>query len=614
MGSSASGQYQLSVLLKLSDQLSSGLSSKTLPTLRKFRTEIKSTLTDYGKLSRALGKPISTSSVDKLVGKYRAAVKEMRALSQEQTKLGSRLPGGTPGEPQPYRSRSGRRAAHGGFLAGVERADQFLQGTRQIANGWRDRADSLRPYIDETLRLVRAQEKFKAINLSPAENEKAFGVVRKQVEQMKGISLTDATETITDLHTALGSLDHAIEAMPIASKYRFAFSTIFGDKFSNEQIEEQLRGGMKFLELTGKVAKGRGEMERYFNVMAQMGAATGGRVNPSEMLLMAKRAGPSLQGLSVEGLRHLSAPIQELGGEGAGTALMSQYQALVGGVMKKSAKEEFQRLGLVDTSKIETGKHSDIIKKVLPGWNKLTPLMQEDPLRAADQLLGAFAAKGIIQRDTLNKIMKGEQYSDEQANKIREELTILFQKSTAQRLMSILTTQRNQVVKESGLSTNAKDIEGLYKQADEGPLGAIQRYEKGMENFRATMGQAILPLMSQFADYATPIASFFSQHETLTKWTAYGLLAGKALGGLVETASIFGRTGRGVYKTFDYMARGADDAASALSRAERNALGLGSSVKGMGALKFGAGLGLITIWSWKRSESSRKKQQRALWI
>jgi hypothetical protein len=89
--SNESGQYQLSVLLKLSDRLSGGLSSKTIPTLRKFKTESKSALDQYTKLQRALGKSLPTSGVDKYIGKMKAATKETRAFSTEQGKLGKRL-------------------------------------------------------------------------------------------------------------------------------------------------------------------------------------------------------------------------------------------------------------------------------------------------------------------------------------------------------------------------------------------------------------------------------------------------------------------------------------------------------------------------------------------
>src|SRR6185503_16298458 len=144
--------------------------------------------------------------------------------------------------------------------------------------------------------------------------------------------------------------------------------------FSAEELESQIQNAMKYLEVTGSVAKGRVDMEHRFNVIAQMMAATGGRVRPSELLTMARRGGPALQGLSVEGLRNLSAAVQELGGSGTGTSLMSLYQAIIAGVMKQSAATEFQRLGLLDPKKIEFGR-AQRIKRLMPGANKLGALL-----------------------------------------------------------------------------------------------------------------------------------------------------------------------------------------------------------------------------------------------
>jgi hypothetical protein len=612
MANPSGGNYQLSVLLKLQDSLSKGLTGKTLPTLKKFEAGSKSALKIYEQLRRGLAKPLPVTGLENLSKKYRSLTTDARAFAREQGKMGARmsrpantsgldaqtqklrayrrelraiaktsesartsmrapLPRGvrsptTPVDPDtdsPGQPRRRRPASYYGMGERLRDAGEFVENVRQVKNVWRDRFDSLHVYTDETLRLVRAQEKFKAIGLSDKDNAEAFAAVNKQVQDMKGISLTDATESITDLHTALGDLHHAIESLPLASKYRYAFTTLFGDKFSSEEIEDQLRSGFKFLEVTGKVARGREEMERSFNVMAQMQSATGGRVTPADMLLAARRAKGSMQGLTTEGMRNLSAPIQELGPEQTGTALMSMYQALVGGVMKQSAAAEFQRLGLIDTSKIEFGRAQQI-KKLMPGANKLGPVMQEDPLKAADMLMDAMKRKGI---DTSN------------ANKVREELTVLFGNRNAQGLMGILTTQRGQVVKEAGLAAGAKDVGALYKQSSEGPLGKFKEYEAAMVNLRTEMGQGLLPLMTQFAQVTTPIARFFGDHPTVAKYAMALLLAGKAGSGLLESFTILSRGGKGIFTFLQRAGTTAEEAAAGMGNAERRALGLGGALK-----------------------------------
>jgi hypothetical protein len=600
-----SGQKQLSILLKLTDQLSSGLSGKTIPTLKKFQAESKATLSSYEKLRSALGKPLPTGGLDKYTSKIRSAAKDVKAFGTEQAKLGNRIskpisstgldaqisklkeyrttlnstatasdklrnsmrgrqPSGLPKDPLTDDSLRRRRSTRQiGSADRLERAGDLIQGGRQVAALWRDRADSLSEYVDEATRLLRAQEQFKALNFSETDNAKAFSAITKTVKDLKGVSLTDTTETLQDLTIATGSLGHAIESLPLASKYRRVFSTLYGDKFSSEEIENQIRSSFKFLESTGSIARGPKQMDEMFDVMTRMTAATSGRLSPAEMLQLSRRAGPSIQGLSATGLQNLTLPLQELSGSGTGVALMAAYRSLVTGVMKQPSKEEFQRLGLIDPTKIEYGRAQQI-KNLKPGANLLGPLMMEDPLKAADSLMEAMKKHGI---DTSNQ------------NKVREELGLLFQNKNAFTLMSLLTTQRGQVVKDAGISQKTKGLTGLDEQLSKSPLMKITEYKAAMTNLRAEIGQGIVPLITMFAEKVTPIARFFAEYPNVAKWGAYVLIGGKALLGLTETFSILKAS-----RSLDFFVRTQSEAsnvANALGSADRRALGLKGSLESL---------------------------------
>jgi hypothetical protein len=555
--------HDLKLILSVTDRASKGLTSFNR-LLKTIQTQSRATAKSLDALNRRVGPKADTSGLDKLIAKTRAYNAQLRTLAKNSAAARQSATGPIPNPLARIPTPSGRRRRSGnGFFDQMAQVNDLYETGQQVAGIWRDRIQSLEKYTDAALRLVRAEERFKTINLTPAENERAFAAVRETVKTIKGVSLADETEQISDLHTALGDLGHAIEAMPIAAKYRSAFSALYSDRFSNEEIETQVQNAMKFLEVSGKVARGRGEMERSFNVMAQMTAATAGRVNPEMMLQMARRGGPSVQGLSPEGLRNLSSSIQELNPEGTGVALFSTYRALVNGIMRQSSAEEFARLGLIDKSKIVFGKAQQI-KSLKPEANLLAPAMMEDPLKAADMLMEAMKKKGI---DTNN------------ANKVREELGILFQRGPAFSLMSLLTTQRSQVVKEANISRGAKNIDQLYEQVQGGPLGKMQQYEKAIEDLKATIGQGLVPVMTKLAEFAIPIAKFFSEHPTVAKYAAELLILSKVGGGLVQT---FGMLSQTRSLSFLKQAESASlDAAGAMSNAERKALGLS---KGMGGL------------------------------
>jgi hypothetical protein len=388
--------------------------------------------------------------------------------------------------------------------AQTQKYQGYLYAGREAGRIVREQVAYMRELTTETMELAKAQEKFKTIGLSGSENEKAFKAVKDTVKNVRGLNMAEMTMTVLDLHTAFGDLHHAIENLETAGKYSFSFQSLFGDKFSKEQIESQIQAGYKYLEMTGAVAKGQHEVDTRFNALAQVTAGTGGRVTPMDMLVMARRAGPSAQGLSLQGMRNIAALIPELGAEGAGTALMSMYQATVGGVMKQPAAAEFARLGLVDPKKIEYGK-AQKLKKILPGGNKLGALLQEDPLEAADLLMKAMA-----------KPLHGPAIDTSNMNKVRQELTILFGNRTAQKLMSLLTTQRSVIMKEAKVIAGAKDIQELYDQALESPMGKMLEFENAVANFKAEIGKPLVEAFTNAAQAAKPFVQLMADYPKIS--------------------------------------------------------------------------------------------------
>lgn len=490
---------------------------------------------------------------------------------------------------------------------------------REVGYIWRHQAESLREYVDEAMRLNRAQEKFKTLNLSPQENAEAFDAVKKTIESIKGLNLVDTTETLSDAHTAVGDLHHAISLLPLASKFRFGFETIFGDKFNKEQLEEQVQAGMKYLEVTGAIALGEEETKRRFNVLAQMTAGSIGRTTPAMMLQMARRAGPAAQGLSVEGMRNMSGLVQELSGEGAGTALMSLYQSLVNGVMKQSAATEFMRLGLLDPHKIIWG-NAQKIKSLMPNANKLGVLMQEDPLKAADALMEA-----------MKHPLKGPAIDTTNMNKVRAELGILFGNRTAQKMMSILTTQRGQVVKEAGLASVAKDIQQTYDQALGTPAGKLKEFENTLANFRAEVGGPLVNALTDVGTAAMPLMNLAAQHPQFAFWAIMLLKIGSASAqtaaairmtgiiGLLKALFSAGMGGTGVKAIAGAGGALTKEAAEALlfgtgAKSAATAAGAGVGASAAAGLGTGLAIGLVAmipaiIQELNRSETDSEAEQ-----
>ncbi len=586
-----SGDMQLNLILALTDKISSGL-DRPIAKLTALDTKIAGTYKSISNLQRLMSQPVNTGGVDSYLNKIKGfdkltgASRRVENFNKKLSAVGDvkaspgldnllnkvdRLGGARGGYGDNYHGQHSERHS---TLERLERGRDVVNAPREIGDVWRRQADSLRPYIDATLDLTRAEEKLRALGLGEAANQTAFDAVRNNVAAMKGLSLAETTKELIDMHSATGSLGHAIEILPVASKYHFAFSALYGDKFSNEQIEEQVQNAAKYLEMTGKVSKGREAMEHSLNVMTQIGTATGGRVNPQEMLLMARRGGASVRGLSDEGLRHLIAPIQELGGSGLGTSMMAVYRTLVQGVMKQPAMAEFQRLGFLDKNKIEFNK-SGIVKRVMPGGNVLGDMFMDDPLKATDALMAKMRSKGITREKD-----------------IRKELGVLFQTSTANKLVDTLITQRPLVEKDARNSLQSEGYDALTKRAQASPLGKIKEYEAAMVDFKANAGLPMIEVATKLSGALIPVANFFAGHQSVSLYAAGLLVAGKAGTGLLETLVTLNQIGR-LSQPISEVAKLEQGIVGATTRTG----GLGGKLAGLGGIVGGltplaVGLGL----------------------
>lgn len=546
-----SGDMQLQLILSLTDKISGGL-DKPIAKLRTLDTKVAETYKAISNLQRLMSQPVNTGGVDSYLNKIKgfdkltSASRRVDNFNKKLSAIGDvkaspgldnllnkvdRLGGARGGYGDNYRGRHSERHS---TLERLERGREILNAPREIGDVWRKQAESLHGFADAALELDRAKNKFKAINLSESENSRAFSAVDALVQKQRGLTRTAGVEMVTDLHTVFGHLDEALASLDIAGKYRYSFESLFGDKFSSQEIEGQIQSGFKALEMLGATratgainAEGkhqftdsdRSRMESYFNREAQITSMTGGRVTPAELLQMAKTGGTAVQGLSIGGLTNLVSSITEMGGSRTGTALATLFQNIVGGHMQQPGMMEYKRLGLMDMSKVEVNK-SGLIQSMRPGAIPIGPLMQDDPLKFADALTVAMKKHGI---DTSNP------------QKVIEELGALKMPSKPAELVSLLINQRDRVVKESANVTNAKGIEGLNTQAEDSLTGKIKKYEAAMVDFKVNAGVPMIETAAKLAGWLTPIANFFAGHQNVSLYAAGLIVAGKAGVGLLET-------------------------------------------------------------------------------
>lgn len=580
---------KLSLLLQLKDDASAGLSGftrhlqkldsqgkLTLATLAKIRKELsRGGMSNFDRAAVASLKRIDAQSIKTVKGLDR-----VRAKLNQQAKMPFRVDG-VQRDPGVILTRGRRpRDPFANPPGTVERIGDFhdryiepgMQAGRTLRRGLGETADMVRPSVDSAMKVARAESQFRLMNLSPEENARAFAAVNKQVRQLGITTKSEALANFTDLHNVIGNVNGALAALPEASKYGFSMRALFGS--SPEEVQTQIQNSFKYLELTGQTSQE--EMKRGFDRITQIAAATGGRLTGADFLAMGKTAGVSGRDLTTEGMLQLSTLMQEMGSSRTGTSFMTAYRAIVGGKMQQSAMERFADFGMVDESKVEWGK-AQKMKSLKPGAIRGSDKFQRDPLAFFDMLRDAMQAKGV-------KFEYDEQgnLTDESARTVNRELGTLFTDRRGFDLASSMMTLRGNVEKEARLAANAKGIEGMFKEAMEGPAGKVERWNVALERLKEESGGPILEVLAKLAGAMQPVISLAGQFPMVAAG-GLGLVAlGKGVTTVTEAFSIFNSTNPRSLALLNQTRDGVVDVASAMTSNRTRVSGFARELDGLG--------------------------------
>jgi hypothetical protein len=242
------------------------------------------------------------------------------------------------------------------------------------------------------------------------------------------ISQNDLLAMYRDTRSIVGNADEARGLMDSLAQ----LSVITAKFRPGENPTEGLEHLVKGLEIAGYTQ----DPKKFKSAMDQIARTieTGGHtISPEDLYEFAKLSRGAASGYSSQYLLGIAPSIvQELGGASAGKTGAAFMQAIIGGVMKQSALQEYVRLGLVnDADLIHTTTGS--IKGLKPGkhiggWQ----LAQQNPYQWVNQvLLPALKSHGITsQEDTLAEISR------------------LFQTQTASQMVKIYATQQSRIEKD----------------------------------------------------------------------------------------------------------------------------------------------------------------------
>jgi len=359
-----------------------------------------------------------------------------------------------------------------------------------------------------------------------------------------GASATDLMNSARDLTMVLGKSQGslAIQLAPMMAQLNWSAGSLFKDKWSNTQ-ELAL---MKVIEMKGGW-QNAGEFGSQANMMTQIMSGTGGAVSPQDYLQFIKTAGVAGRLMSNEAFYYEMEPmIQELGGQRAGTGLMSAYNNLSQGRMTVRSARELMKLGLLNPKDVEYDKIGQI-KSVHPGALKQNDLFTSDPGQWLQTvMIPALQAGGF--KDQKSQL---------------QEMGALFGNRTGSALYSLMLMQWEKIQKNMATTKGAMGVNDLVNLAQNNPTAAMEAFDKSLHNLAIAAGRVLLPIVIPAINLLTAgfnrMAVAMKEHPTLTAMVVrgFGLLTVALIGMAVampfmmlarflQFATLFGTLGRGL--------------------------------------------------------------------
>lgn len=341
--------------------------------------------------------------------------------------------------------------------------------------------------VDEGAKLVAVQNKMTVAGWKNKEIAEATAEAWRLSSKYQMIGVENLLEMQKEMAPVLGDRKEAMHMAELMAKVQVALAGTLGfDK--SAQFSKQIRDAIRAGELSGNVLDPE-RFKIYLEGMAKTLKAFGGTLTPTDYFMATKYGRASAMNWSDEFTNTILPTImQELGASSTGTAMMTAYQALVGGRMKLSSINAFADLGLVDMAQVKPGNVTPEgrLRKMQPGLIKGTNTFLANPYEWVWQyLVPAMKNKGILTESGIEAIKAGkikDGVGADAAKKIKEVMTdaivggmdqtgpearkavskmvaILFGDRTGQGLIDLLLLQRKKIERDKLLIKDAYGLE-----------------------------------------------------------------------------------------------------------------------------------------------------------
>ena len=373
---------------------------------------------------------------------------------------------------------------------------------------------------------VHQLELARAAGMSQLEIAQATAAAWATTGKVMTTTATDNLKALRELRMVFGDTADAIKFLPQMQTIQSVLDNVLHGTGGNAHDEAYTVA--KALEMKGAV-RNPAQFENAADLMTKAMIASGGKVAAQDFLSAFKYGRSATIGWDdrfTYGI--LPTLIQEMkssggsgGSGGPGNALMSAYAAVVGGTIPQKSLKVWQKLGLLDPSKIVWDKVGSA-KGVGPGGILGSSAFQQDPYQwTQNYLVPALVKAGY----------------DTEA-KQRQVLQYLFPNRTAGFIMSQMALQGWKFDRDQKLIGQASGLSAYDEMIKRDPEMAMRALGAQWENLKTALGIGLVPILIPFLRNLTTafnaLAGFAQKHPTLTQ----GLMA--TFAGLSLLATIGG--------------------------------------------------------------------------
>jgi hypothetical protein len=327
-----------------------------------------------------------------------------------------------------------------------------------------------------------------------------------------GVSVTKATETVSELRTALGDAHHAIEALPSTLK------ALSGLQLYNRSHKAQI--GEDSAYSLAKIAEERGgasspeALREKQNWAFKALTGSNGVISADDLLTAVRRGKSAVSAMNDRAFFGDTFLMQAMGANGYGTASSTLVNAWIGGHQTHGAFDEMAKLGLLDTKNgnvqlDKTGK----IKKVSSNALVDNQLFLKDPQAWVDKYLVPVAQRqGVDMSDPaqIAKFANSIASNTNAANIVTQRLR--FSKSIAK--------DRHNV-------DIAQGVDASDKANQVSTAGKVENARARLDDAQSRMGAVVLPMfasaMEKGANALERLNGFMERNPRLTKTVVVGL-------------------------------------------------------------------------------------------